>query len=62
MEKVGKREGLVCVCAECSKVISFFGAVQDKTHALVSHGICPECAEKLYGDILRSSKKEAVAP
>lgn len=61
MEKVGKREGLICVCAECNKVISLFGAVQDKTRALVSHGICPECAEKLYGDILHT-KKEAVAP
>ena len=52
MEKVGKREGLICVCAECNKVIQYFGSVEDQTRALVSHGICPDCAEKLYGDIL----------
>ncbi len=59
MEKVGKREGLICVCAECNKVIKLYGAVQDQTRALVSHGICPECAQKLYGDILRVTQPAA---
>jgi hypothetical protein len=50
MEKVGKREGLICVCAECKKVIKLVGEVEDRSRALVSHGICPECAKKLYGE------------
>jgi Fe2+ or Zn2+ uptake regulation protein len=51
MEKVSKRESLICVCAECNKIIKFLGAVQDREHTMVSHGICPECANRLYGDL-----------
>jgi hypothetical protein len=51
MEKVRKTEGLVCVCAECKKVIRFVGTVTDETMARISHGICPDCALKLYGEL-----------
>jgi hypothetical protein len=50
MEKV--RRDLVCICAECSKIIKFLGNVENLGTALVSHGICPDCAQKLYGGIL----------
>ena len=53
MEKVQKREGLICICAECQKVIRSVGAVSEDAKPLLSHGICSECAEKLYGDIFR---------
>jgi hypothetical protein len=53
MEKVQKSEGLICICAECGKVIRLIGATASGVRPLVSHGICPECAEKLYGDIFR---------
>ena len=53
MEKVRKREGLVCVCAECKRVISTVGVTAPGGSPRVSHGICPECADKLYGDIFR---------
>jgi hypothetical protein len=53
MEKVQKREGLLCVCAECKKVIQRIGDVLPKEQTMVSHGICPECAEKLYGHLFR---------
>ena len=56
MEKVVRKEGLICICAECKKVIRQVGTVTDETHAPVSHGICPECAEKLYGDFFRKKK------
>jgi hypothetical protein len=55
MEKVQKREGLVCVCAECQKVIRTVGMIPPGTTPMVSHGICSECAEKLYGEIFRST-------
>jgi hypothetical protein len=54
MEKVQKRQGLICVCAECKKVIRTVGVVAPGARPLVSHGICPVCAEKLYGEIFRS--------
>jgi hypothetical protein len=51
VEKVERREGLICICAECKKTISTVGDVTDRSQALVSHGICRECALKLYGDL-----------
>ncbi len=54
MEKVQKSEGLICICAECKKVIRRVGITRaPESPPLVSHGICPECAERLYGDIFR---------
>ncbi len=53
MEKVQKSEGLICICAECKKVIKSISATVASAHPLVSHGICPECAERLYGEIFR---------
>ena len=56
MEKVQSREGFVCICAECKKVISVMGKVPTDAPQLVSHGICHECAEKLYGDYFRPGR------
>jgi hypothetical protein len=53
MEKVQKREGLVCICAECKKVIRLVGSVTAGVTPIVSHGICPVCADKLYGHLFR---------
>ena len=39
-----RREGVVCICAECKKVIKVVGEVRQDS--LVSHGICPECAKR----------------
>jgi hypothetical protein len=57
MEKVQKREGLVCICAECKKVIKVHGHVTPEAASAVSHGICPECAEHLYGDLFRKQRQ-----
>jgi len=54
MEKVQKREGVICICAECKKVIKVIGAASPETAQTISHGICPECADRLYGDIFRT--------
>jgi hypothetical protein len=53
MEKVHKRDGLVCLCAECKTVIRTIGTVAPGETPLVSHGICAQCAHKLYGEIFR---------
>jgi hypothetical protein len=55
MEKVQKREGLVCICAECKKVIGSIGSIDASEVPLISHGICPACAEKLYGALFRDT-------
>jgi len=54
MEKVQRREGLVCICAECKKVIKVVGTVTPQTTPMVSHGICPECAAHLYGELFKT--------
>jgi len=48
---------VVTVCAECKKVISLpggsalrRGSARDE-NPLVSHGICEECARRLYGHL-----------
>jgi hypothetical protein len=56
MEKMQEQEGLVCICAECQKVLRIIGSGRGDGSALVSHGICPECADRLYGDIFRKTK------
>ena len=50
-------EGIVPICASCKKVRDDKGCwhqievyVSDKSEAEFSHGICPECAKKLYPD------------
>ena len=53
MEKVHKSAGMICICAECHKVIRQTGNASQKAQQLVSHGICPECADKLYGEFFR---------
>jgi hypothetical protein len=61
VEKVDSREGLICICAECKKVIRFLGTVTDEAQALISHGICPECAEKLYGELVSAGSPPSSA-
>jgi hypothetical protein len=66
MEKVAGRDPappdaspreLVTICAECKRVICLRGQpARPPSHAaddgpLVSHGICEECARRLYGPI-----------
>ncbi|MFC1476802.1 hypothetical protein ACFL5S_02445 [Fibrobacterota bacterium] len=48
-------QGIVPICSSCKKVRTDKGYwervekyVQDRSDARFSHGICPECAKKLY--------------
>lgn len=59
--------GLIPICASCRKVRDEEGLwqqmesyIERHTNAFFSHGICHECAEKLYGDRkwFRKMKKE----
>ena len=52
--------GLLPICASCKKIrddkgywnqIEFY--IRERSDASFTHGICPECAEKLYGDVMK---------
>jgi ligand-binding sensor domain-containing protein len=50
--------GLLPICANCKKIRNdrgywdqIEGYIQKHSEAQFTHGICPECAEKLYGDV-----------
>lgn len=58
LDKLRVLEGLLSVCANCKKIhdgkdhwspIEEF--IQKRSHADFSHGICPDCGVKLYGDL-----------
>ena len=50
--------GLLPICANCKKIRNdkgywdqIEGYIQKHSEAQFTHGICPECAEKFYGDV-----------
>jgi hypothetical protein len=50
-------EGILPICASCKKIRDENGAwhqlefyISEKSEAEFSHGICPECARRLYAD------------
>jgi len=58
-------EGLLPICASCKRIRDDQGSwkqietyVRDRSEAEFSHGICPECAEKLYPEYNLFSKKD----
>jgi PAS domain S-box-containing protein len=57
MENVKTLKGFIPICAKCKKVRDDQGYwsqiekyISEHSDALISHGICPECAEVLYGN------------
>ncbi|GEM_PF-2839887 len=57
MENVKTLKGFIPICAKCKKVRDDQGYwsqiekyILEHSDALISHGICPECAEELYGN------------
>jgi HAMP domain-containing protein len=63
LEKLQVLSGLLPICCSCKKIRNDQGYWQQveqfvalHTGARFSHGLCPECGVKLYGDLL--SKKE----
>jgi PAS domain S-box-containing protein len=54
--------GLLPICASCKKIrddkgywnqIEFY--IRDRSEASFTHGICPDCSERLYGEVLNSA-------
>lgn len=55
--------GYISICASCKQVLGKDGKwtpvevyVTDETDVQFSHGVCPDCAERLYGEYLSPEK------
>lgn len=60
LNMVKQLHGLLPICARCKKIRDDTGYwhevevyIREHTEAEFSHGICPQCAEELYGDFLK---------
>jgi len=67
LEKVKRLNGLIPICASCKKVRDDKGYwndvelyVRQHSEAEFSHGICPDCMEKLYPEFSKKKKKAAM--
>jgi PAS domain S-box-containing protein len=71
MKHIKKLEGLVPICSSCKKMmksgddprnpkswISLEKYISDRTDASFTHGLCPECINRLYGDIIDKKRGE----
>jgi hypothetical protein len=65
LQKVKTLSGLLPICASCKKIRDDKGYwnqieayIQDHSEAEFSHGLCPDCAKKIYGNLDIQRKKE----
>lgn len=63
LDNIKTLKGLVPICANCKKIRDDKGYwnhlelyIEKHSNAQFSHGICGECSEKLYGELLRKDK------
>ena len=67
LSKVKTLSGLIPICASCKKIRDDSGYwnqiesyIKEHSQAEFSHGICPECVQKLYPEVWKQmSKREA---
>jgi len=64
LAKVKQLSGFLPICASCKKIRDDEGYwqqiesyIRDHSEAEFSHGICPDCAKRLYGDYLKKAEK-----
>jgi hypothetical protein len=61
MKKIRTLEGFMVICASCKRIqidgrwVEVENVISDNSDLQFSHGICEECAKKLYGDRISSS-------
>jgi hypothetical protein len=62
LDEVKILRGLLPICASCKKIkddegywIQIESYIKNHSEAEFTHGICPECVEKLYPDFFNSS-------
>ena len=56
-EEIKTLQGIIPICAICKKIRDDKGYwnlleayIEDHSDASFSHGMCPECSDKMYGD------------
>lgn len=66
LEQIKTLKGFLPICASCKKIRNDKGYweqvesyISKHSDAQFSHGICPDCANKLYGDLLTHKQAEA---
>ncbi|MBN2600758.1 MAG: hypothetical protein JXR87_02050, partial [Candidatus Marinimicrobia bacterium] len=59
--------GLIPICASCKKIRDDRGYwnqvekyISEHTEAVFSHGMCPDCMEKYYGDFMKKTSNQKV--
>ena len=70
MRHIKKLEGLVPICSNCKKMmkegsdpkeakswVTLERYISDKTDASFTHGLCPDCIKRLYGDVERKKQE-----
>jgi PAS domain S-box-containing protein len=62
LAKVKTLRGLLPICSSCKKIRDDKGYwnqielyIRERSDASFTHGICPDCAERLYGDVLNAA-------
>lgn len=68
--KISKLEKILPICSNCKKIRigeknstsmdawqSIDVYISDRTTTQFSHGMCPECAQKLYGDLISGNQQ-----
>jgi PAS domain S-box-containing protein len=66
MKHIKRLEGLVPICMSCKKMrvegvdpkdpgawVPLERYISEKTNASLTHGLCPECAKKMYGEAVK---------
>ncbi|MFA6636226.1 MAG: PAS domain S-box protein [Candidatus Omnitrophota bacterium] len=69
---IKRLEGLVPICSSCKKImktgsdpkkteswVNIEKYISDRTEASFTHGLCPDCIGKLYGDYVAKKKKKS---
>jgi len=64
LSEVKTLQGLIPLCSNCKKIRNdegFWGSLEsyllEHSDAMITHGICPDCTEELYGPFFREKKK-----
>lgn len=59
IKRIKYLEGFLVICASCKRIKEIDGkwvnveqVISNKSELQFSHGVCPECAKKLYGEDL----------
>jgi hypothetical protein len=62
LAEVKTLSGLLPICAQCKKIRDDEGYwnqietyIRDRSNAIFSHGICPECAKELYSEFIKTN-------